>query len=212
MAPTLDLGEHVLIGRFAYRIRTPAAFPLTSFPFPSASVEGWSDVERGDIVAFLSPRERALGEPPVRATTYAKRCVAIPGDTVRLNGRVLRVQGGHRGSTVYRSDSLQVVRAEDRRWIVPARGDTLRHGSVSKNQLRRIVRRDGHRVSFSKNGLRVDGQQRRYYVVEQAYYFVLGDNLDMSRDSRHWGLVPEANLVGPVLGIVWPLRIGDSLS
>jgi signal peptidase I len=96
--------------------------------------------------------------------------------------------------------------------LYPPEAIPLRHGSVSKEQLRRVVRRDGHRVSFSENGLRVDGQRRTYYVVEQAYYFVLGDNLDMSQDSRHWGLVPETNLVGPVLGIVWPLRIGDSLS
>jgi len=64
----------------------------------------------------------------------------------------------------------------------------------------------------SENSLQVDGQRRKYYIVEQDYYFVLGDSPDMSRDSRHWGLVPEKNLVGKVLGIIWPLRVGDNLS
>lgn len=50
------------------------------------------------------------------------------------------------------------------------------------------------------------------YVVGQDYSFVLGDNPDMSRDSRHWGLVPERTLLGEVLGVIWPLRIGDRLS
>lgn len=95
---------------------------------------------------------------------------------------------------------------------MPRKGDTLRRGPVSRDQLRRIIRRDGHQVSFPESGLRVDGRRQKYYVVEQDYYFVLGDNPDMSRDSRHWGLVPEKNLVGSVLGIVWPPRIEDRLS
>ena len=42
----------------------------------------------------------AQGEPkwglhPSRATTYAKRCVAVLGDTRRLAGRTLRVHGKH---------------------------------------------------------------------------------------------------------------------
>jgi signal peptidase I len=176
------------------------------------SADGWSDIERGAIVAFLSPRELASGSHPARATAYAKRCVALPGDTVRIDERGLRVRRENRNSVSYRSYSVSDARRQEQEWIVPSKGDTLRHGVTSRDQLRRIIRRDGHRVSFPENSLQVDGQRRKYYIVEQDYYFVLGDSPDMSRDSRHWGLVPEKNLVGKVLGIVWPLRVGDNLS
>jgi signal peptidase I len=36
-------------------------------------------------------------------------------------------------------------------------------------------------------------------------YFALGDNRDVSRDSRFWGAVPEANLKGRAFVVYWSL-------
>lgn len=36
-------------------------------------------------------------------------------------------------------------------------------------------------------------------VVKKNYYFVIGDNIDNSIDSRHWGLVPEDKIKGIIL-------------
>src|SRR5947209_18649994 len=43
-------------------------------------------------------------------------------------------------------------------------------------------------------------------VVQQGYYFVMGDHRNNSSDSRHWGPVPKKYIVGKVKVRSWPLQ------
>lgn len=66
---------------------------------------------------------------------------------------------------------------------------------------------DGYKViglaqADSVSPLRADGDS---FLLGEKEYFALGDNTGNSRDSRYWGAVPQANLVGPALVVYWPL-------
>ena len=43
-------------------------------------------------------------------------------------------------------------------------------------------------------------------TVPEGNYFVMGDNRPYSSDSREWGFVPMANVIGKSFFVYWPLN------
>lgn len=84
--------------------------------------------------------------------------------------------------------------------------------------LHRIVGLPGERVVSRRGRVFVDGSPLRESYVEEerrgdvsgrwrvprGAYFVLGDNRTASCDSRVWGSVPRARLIGEVFATYWP--------
>ncbi len=53
-----------------------------------------------------------------------------------------------------------------------------------------------NRGDFAKEGTAI--------TVPPGHYFVMGDNSASSKDSRYWGFVPQANILGKAILIYWP--------
>jgi signal peptidase I len=53
---------------------------------------------------------------------------------------------------------------------------------------------------------RLDSDTRPPEKIPRDSYWVMGDNRSQSCDSRVWGPLPEANLIGKVFAIYWPPR------
>jgi len=134
-------------------------------------------VHRGDVVIFIFP--------PDPAKDLVKRVVGMPGDR-------LRMRAGH----VFVND-LEL--REPYAFYSPGRENHFRDDFPSLRdadpnvdpqwwvQLRKLSR---------------DGD----IVVPTGEYFVLGDNRNDSEDSRYWGFVPRAAILGRPLLVDFSLR------
>lgn len=125
--------------------------------------------KRGDIVVFRFPKDPTVD--------YIKRVIGLPGDRIGyyhkqvfINGIPMAQmpEGLYAGGTQGESMTGEGLFTEDLK--------TLRHQILIRSQ--DPSAREGE------------------FVVPEGQYFVMGDNRDNSNDSRFWGAVPEANLVG----------------
>ena len=117
MEKSLMVGDYLFVSKTSYGPRvpiTPLSFPLVHHTLPFVGgksyseiiklayhrMSGWSDanessaigVERNDCVVFNWPAERE-GRPIDKKENYVKRCVALPGDEVKIENGTLFING-----------------------------------------------------------------------------------------------------------------------
>ncbi|EMK3324303.1 signal peptidase I [Vibrio sp. IRLE0018] len=177
MMPTLLVGDFILVEKYAYGLKDPV--------WRTQLVETGKP-ERGDIVVFKYP--------PSPSIDYIKRVVGLPGDTVRYNRQkeiCIQPKGQSACEVVKRNN---VVESEFSQDGIPLIQTDEQLGDVKHQILVNPLRQDRVEAYAPRAGV-------NEWVVPQGQYFVMGDNRDNSADSRYWGFVPEANLVGKAVGI-----------
>lgn len=129
--------------------------------------------QRGDVVVFRYPKDPTVD--------YIKRVVGLPGDRVGYFNKVIYING----------EAIGQVPAG----IYVGKGSGISMSGASK----RSEQLDGvqHDILVMQRSPGLEGE----FVVPDGEYFVMGDNRDNSNDSRFWGSVPEANLVGKAFRI-----------
>lgn len=198
METTLHVGDYMLVNKFIFGAHTPEKFlyiPLPHFTFPSLRT-----VHRGDVIVFDFP-----GEPneviSVRNLFLVKRCVGLPGDTVDVTEGNVRVNG-------LRLDFFDRAKENFLPVIVPYQGMTITFDEISVNRWKVFIQREGSTVEFRNRKVLIDQQESNSYIVKRNYYFALGDNINNSADSRIWGFIPEANIVGKAMMVYFSKNSG----
>lgn len=80
---------------------------------------------------------------------------------------------------------------------VPAKGQVVALDSISILFYQHIIRYEQKKELSLRDKLIYLGDSLiRGYRFKENYYFVSGDNMENSRDSRYWGLLPESYIVG----------------
>jgi signal peptidase I len=199
MMPTLDVGDFILVNKFAYGLRLPAF---------NNKVVDLGEPKRGDVVVFRFPGylcpsgdklvrsgDMSCNDPQARIPqqNWIKRVIGLPGDSIEVHGADLLING-------------QPVTADE---IGPYVGNPQR--SVDRTMLEmgatvwnehlgavnhRVARMPAYTTPNSIPNDRVPSK------VPAGCYLVMGDNRYDSLDSRWWGCMPEQNLAGKAF-LIW---------
>jgi signal peptidase I len=142
-------------------------------------------------------------EPTLHCARPANGCESRFSDRVLANRLIYHFRSPRRGEIIV----FQVPEVAKARCgaggvfvkrIIGLPGELLeeRHGFVYINgkQLNEPYIRPGRR----------DFQNFHPTRIEPGHYFMMGDNRASSCDSRVWGTVPRANIIGKVFAIYWP--------
>ncbi|MBE8158289.1 MAG: signal peptidase I, partial [Betaproteobacteria bacterium] len=182
MQPTLTTGDFVLVNRSQYGFRLPVFnIPLSAGAPP----------RRGDIIVFHHPESGVV---------YIKRIMAAPGDGVTVGAAGVAVNGNllaTREDGAPGDGANSAVRRDSPRHYeqLPEGG----HFILRDARARSVI----HRPPDERYCELRDGGLALHCVVPEDRYFVLGDNRDHSNDSRFWGFVRRADIIGPAVRVIF---------
>ena len=180
--PSGSMENTLLIGDWVLVSKT------TFGPRAVGGVDGWIEhhllpptpVRRGDLAVFHFP--------PDPAHDLVKRVVALPGERLRL----------HDGHVFIDGQPLPETYA----LYTPAPPEVFRDEFPNLREADPNV--DPHWWLALRRSLTADGE----LTVPANAYFVLGDNRNNSEDSRYWGFVPRAMIIGRPLLVYFAVPNG----
>ena len=180
MIPTLLVNDLILVNKFYYGVRLPVI---------NLKILDNHSPQRGDVMVFRYPPKPSLD--------YIKRVVGIPGDEVAYLNKQLTINGKPLPKTplpdFFDADALRYAK---------------QFQEVNGNKTYRLLN-DDERPAFVAGADDFAFRENCRYSSEgvvckvpEGHYFMMGDNRDNSLDSRYWGFVPEANIVGKAF-FIW---------
>ncbi|MEO8098817.1 MAG: signal peptidase I [Acidobacteriota bacterium] len=157
---------------------------IQAFVIPTASMEGTLHIGDHLLVNKLA-RNPQRGDlvvfpyPEDPSQIFIKRVIGLPGDRIHIENKQI-IRNGHRLIEPYALHSTTYI-------------DPYRDNFPS--QPTAVIPPSGQQMLKGVSGGEV--------TVPAGTLFVLGDNRDVSLDSRYWGFVPQTSVLGRPWLIYW---------
>ncbi|MCD7924588.1 MAG: signal peptidase I [Bacteroides sp.] len=231
MEPALLPGDNIIVNKWVMGGRLFNIWDAAENKQINISrLPAFGKIKRNDVLVFNFPypdRWDSLGLN--LKTYYVKRCVAIPGDTFEIRNAHYKVRGYNETlGCVDSQDKLQQIlssREGQYRNIVmngfpydslvdwsirefgplyiPAKGGSIVINSFNIALYKNVIEWEQKKKLLQRGDTVLLGDSIiQKYQFQEDYYFVAGDKVMNSKDSRYWGLLPEKFVVGKAT-LIW---------
>lgn len=230
MEPALLTGDYILVDKCSGGARLFDVFAaLEKKEVKIHRMPGWRDFKRNDVLVFNFPYPQRWDSIVFDVMSYyVKRCIAVPGDTLEIKNAHYAVRGLEQElGNVSAQDGLQRIiesgrveemgivmksypNREEMCWdikefgpfYIPGKGSVVDMNFQNKLLYGNAIEwEQKKRLSMKGDSVLLGDSVIRHYRFQENYYFVSGDKMANSRDSRYWGLLPEPFIVGRVARI-----------
>jgi signal peptidase I len=176
MIPTLFIGDHIFVNKFAYGFKVPFTEFFLDKPL---YVTEEKLPARGDVIVFKFPKDPTIN--------YIKRVVGLPGDKIKIRDKILYINDVEIKTEKLVNPAMEegVENDDDRRTLSLYTEDLMGVQHPVLYNMQQLLNSDFGEVT-----------------VPTGKLLCLGDNRDKSSDSRFWGFVPVENIKGKAM-FVW---------
>jgi signal peptidase I len=190
--------------------------------------KGFRKVRRNDVLVFNIPYSTTWDKIDMDLNVlYLKRCVALPGDMFLIENGELRIEDyPYSVGCVFRQQELSKMSRDDftdviwksfpfdtvhYQWnikdfgplYIPASGATIDIDTVNILLYKKLIEYESDKTLYVHDGeIFLNDERIISYTFQLNYYFMAGDLIFDSQDSRYWGLLPEDCIIGKAI-LVW---------
>ena len=218
MYPALIPGDYILVNKWLMGARVFDIWEaVEDKEVKIHRLPGLRKVKRNDVLVFHYPYPHRNDSISMDMMLYyVKRCIALPGDTVEIRKGCYWINGTRKDRRWARMET-EPSQEDCLQWNValgwtvqqlgplpvPARGQEVAMDTLTGKMYGRLIAWEQKKpLTLRCDSVFLGDSLIGNYRFQENYYFMAGDNLDNSKDSRYWGLVPEPYIVG-VATRVW---------
>lgn len=220
MSPAYESGEAVWVNKLLMGARIYTDLDFSSSELKAFRMPGFRKPKTGDVVIFNYPHGRDNYKIEFRINyVYAKRILGCPGDVIGIKDGICYKEGfdgtfgvkeiqealsntpesqlGYSKSAFPLTDEVGWTVYDTGPLLVPAKGMSVPMTKLNYILYRHVIEYETGEMPLWENGQCFSaGKPITYYSFLQDYFYLIGDNVLNSKDSRYFGFVPELYLIG----------------
>jgi signal peptidase I len=214
MVPSLLPGDYILVSKIIFGSRLLRLKKLlVEKKVEYIRTRGLCKFKKGDVLVFNFPRYSTLNDsyPNMYGSCIVKRCYGLPASCVIIRNVVTKdqqIREIENGKLCSEEDlfphdtTLHWTLSNYGPIYVPARGQSVVLTNKNFFWYKDLLRYENSDYKIENNMPESNSIPLKSYTFQHDYFFMLGDNLYQSQDSRYWGFVPDYNIIGKAVMIL----------